>query len=91
MDAARARGRQTDAQSPRELGIAASSERGRFFMADVDELNLVGAGSKRFEDAVDAVTWKAENRSNPPIYEPIDEHICYGVCHKFLPVRMSRS
>ena len=65
VDAARARGRQADAEAAGVLGVAARGERRRLLVPHLDEADLVLVRAQRLEDAVDAVAGKAEIVSTP--------------------------
>ena len=67
MHAAGTGGRQTHAELARVFGITTCRECCSFFVADLDEPDFVFARSKRFEDAVDSISRKSEDRLHPPV------------------------
>src|ERR1041384_1027117 len=85
MYAAGARGGHADAEPARVFGVTAGGESGRLFVPDLDELDLLLMSSERFEDAVDAIAGKTEDRVNAPSHQPLDQFICYSLSHQLLP------
>src|ERR1041384_1840570 len=91
MYAAGARGGHADAEPARVFGVTAGGESGRLFVSDLDELDLLLMSSERFEDAVDAIAGKTEDRVNAPSHKPRDHFICYRLRHQLLPPRARMS
>ena len=81
MDASGSRRRETDSEPARVLRVAARCERGRFLVSHLHEGDLLLPRAQCFEDAVDPVTGKSEDRIDAPFDEPVDEQIGDGVCH----------
>jgi hypothetical protein len=50
-------------------------ERGRFFVADLDEAHPILPDADRFHDAVDAVPRKSEDAVNAPADQSVDENV----------------
>src|SRR4029079_19453192 len=59
-----------------EFGVAACHEGGHFFVASLHELNAILRASQCAQDAVDAVTWVAEDAAHAPIGKSCDNEIC---------------
>src|SRR5687768_1390236 len=55
-------------------------------MPHLNEANRVMFLSKRFHDAVDAVTWKAEHGIDAPLLQNVDENFSCGLSHKTLSI-----
>jgi hypothetical protein len=73
VDTARAGGYETDAEFARPFGIAACVEGRCFFVANLDETNLVASRSQRLDNAVDAIAGQPENRIDVPFYQRFDK------------------
>src|SRR5690606_27585261 len=85
MDAARARGREAHAELAREFGIAAGHESCCFFVADLNEFDLVLLLPESLDDAVDAIPRHSEYVSDVPIDQGLDQHVCRRCSHRSLP------
>src|SRR5215212_3155668 len=53
-------------------------------MPDLDDANAVLAHSERFENAVDAIAWQAEERIDTPCNQPVDEQVRHCLSHSCL-------
>ena len=75
MNAARTRGRQANAELAGELRISAGHEGGGFFVAHLNEADLVLVRAQRLHDSVDAIAGKPENDFHAPVDQPFDKYI----------------
>ncbi len=73
MHAAGTGGRETHAQAPRVFGVSTRRKSCCFFVADLDESDLVFARSKRFKNPVYPVSGKAEDRVHSPIDQSFNQ------------------
>src|ERR1700728_2947854 len=87
MNAAGAGSCDANAQAIGELGVAAGHECGSFFVAYLDETNLVFRLAKSFHNAVDAVAGKSEDSIDIPIDQGVYNYFgcCFG--HTFKTVQ----
>src|SRR5690242_20772587 len=72
---------QTNAQFPGELRVTARHKCGSFLMSHLNETDLVLGFSERFNEAVDSIAGKAEDRVDAPIQKHFYNHISCGFCH----------
>ena len=82
VDAAGAGGGDADADAAGVLGVADGGEGGGFFVADLDEAELVFVGAEGFEEAVDAVAGETEDGVDAPLeeafYDQVGDLLCHG-------------
>src|SRR5439155_11919886 len=53
----------------------ARHERGRFFMANLNESNFVCALAKRFHDPVDPIPWQPKHNIDAPVVNGVNQHV----------------
>ena len=73
MQTARSGCRQTDAETPGKLGIAAGREGGGLFVPHLDQLDMVLPPAQGLKNAVDPVTGKTEDRVDFPFNQPVHQ------------------
>src|ERR1035438_2619354 len=61
--------------------MAASGERSRFFMTDLNKPQLVLVRSKALKDSVDAITGKAKDGIHAPVNQSLDEQVRHCFRH----------
>src|SRR3954447_3700177 len=87
MNCAGARGRKTNAQSPRVFRPSACHESSRFFVTDPDKANTVLAPPQSVEYRIYAIAHHSENMSDTPLDHVVQEDVgCCGI----LPGRLRR-
>src|SRR5262245_29603402 len=79
MNAARPGCSYTNSESVRVLCVAASHKGRSFFMAGLNEANLVLVRPKRFHNAVDTVARNPEHLLDAPIDQSLDQNIGSGL------------
>ena len=77
-------GGQTDAEPAGVLRVGTGHEGGRFLVPNLHEAHALLPPSQRFHHTVDAVTRKAEDDLNAPVFEGVDEDVGRGGRHGVL-------
>jgi hypothetical protein len=75
VNRARPRRRETNANSPGELGVAARHEGRGFLVTHLDVANAVLPLAQRLHDAVDAVAGEPEHDGDSPVEEAVHEDV----------------
>src|SRR6185312_2138822 len=83
MNATGAGSGKADAEASAGLVVRAGHESGRFFVAHLNEANLVLPGAQSFHDAVDTVARKAKDNVYSPLNKALDQHVG---CSHFSPI-----
>jgi len=81
----RAGGSDAHAQFAGELGVGAGHERGHFFVAGLDELDLAVGPAQGTEHAIDAIAGVAKDAPHPPLIQALHQKVAYRASHRLLP------
>lgn len=82
MESAGAGCAETDPQLAGVLGVSACHKGGGFFMAHLDEPNLLLTLAQGFHDPVDAIAGQTKDDLYTPIVKGIDQNLCGCLCHQ---------